>query len=117
MSFEQNIQQWVSIDNQIKLLNERLHELRDKKNALCENITAHVEENNLNHATVQISDGKLKFASTKIASPLTFKYVEKALGEIIRNPSQVKQIVDYLKAHRETKIVQEIKRIPFRTSE
>jgi hypothetical protein len=111
MSFEQNIQQWVSIDNQIKILNEKLAELREKKSKLCENITTHVEENNLKHATVQITDGKLKFAATKVASPLTFKYVEKTLGEVIRNPVQVKQIVEHLKNHREIKIVPEIKRI------
>ena len=110
MSFEQNIQQWVLIDNQIKLLTEKLSDLRAKKSALCENITSHVEENNLKNATVQISDGKLKFAATKIASPLTFKYVEKTLSDVIRNQSQVKQIVEYLKNHREVKIVPEIKR-------
>ena len=31
MSFEQNIQQWVAIDNQIKILNDRMKELREKK--------------------------------------------------------------------------------------
>ena len=39
MSFEGQIQQWVSIDNQLKGLNEKVKELRDKKNVLSENIT------------------------------------------------------------------------------
>lgn len=111
MSFEQNIQQWVLIDNQIKLLNEKIHELREKKTRLGENITNHVEENNLRNATVQISDGKLRFVNTKVSSPLTFKYVEKSLGEVIKNQTQVKQLVEYLKEKREVKVVPEIKRI------
>lgn len=111
MNFEQNIQQWVSIDNQIKLLNDKIHELRERKNQLGENITNHVEQNNLRNATVQISDGKLRFVNTKVSSPLTFKYVEKSLGEIIKNQTQVKQIVEYLKEKREVKFVPEIKRI------
>jgi hypothetical protein len=111
MSFEQNIQQWVSIDNQIRLLNDKIHELREKKNRLGENITNHVEQNNLRNATVQISDGKLRFVNTKVSSPLTFKYVEKSLGEVIKNQTQVKQIVEYLKEKREVKVVPEIKRI------
>ena len=110
MSFEQNIQQWVSIDNQIRLLNDKIHELREKKHDLCENITSHVEINNLRNATVQISDGKLKFVTTKVTAPLTFKYLEKSLGEVIKNQTQVKQIVEYLKNNREAKIVPEIKR-------
>ena len=111
MSFEQNIQQWVSIDNQIRLLNDKIHELREKKIRLGENITNHVEENNLRNATVQISDGKLRFVNTKVSSPLTFKYVEKSLGEVIKNQTQVKQLVEYLKEKREVKVVPEIKRI------
>lgn len=111
MSFEQNIQQWVLIDNQIRLLNEKIHELREKKTRLGENITNYVEENNLINATVKISDGKLRFVNTKVSSPLTFKYVEKSLGEVIKNQTQVKQLVEYLKQKREVKVVPEIKRI------
>jgi len=111
MSFEQNIQQWVSIDNQIKLLNDKIYELREKKSQLGENITNYVEQNNLRNSTVQISDGKLRFVNTKVTSPLTFKYVEKSLGEIIKNHTQVKKIVEYLKEKRDSKVVPEIKRI------
>ena len=110
MSFEQNIQKWVSIDNQIKNLNEKMKELRDQKTELSDNITTYVEKNNLSKATIQISDGKLKFANTKVQTPLTFKYLEKTLGEVINNETQVKQIIEYLKEKREYKIVPEIKR-------
>jgi hypothetical protein len=111
MSFEENIQQWVSIDNQIRLLSDKIHQLREKKHELSENINSHIENNNLKNATVQISDGKLRFVSTKVASPLTFRYVEKSLGEVIKDQNQVKRLVEYLKTNREIKIVQEIKRI------
>jgi hypothetical protein len=110
MSFEQNIQQWVSVDNQIKILTERLKELRDKKASLGENILQHAEKNNMDNSTIQISDGKLKFAKTRVASPLTFKYLEKSLSEVIRNENQVKQIVEYVKNKRDIKVVPEIKR-------
>jgi uncharacterized coiled-coil DUF342 family protein len=111
MTFEQNIQQWVSIDNQIRIYTEKIQELREKKHNLSENINSYVEQNNLKNATVQISDGKLKFVSNKVSSPLTFKYVEKSLGDVIKNQEQVKRIVDHLKSSRETKFVSEIKRI------
>uniref|UniRef100_A0A6C0HC32 Uncharacterized protein n=1 Tax=viral metagenome TaxID=1070528 RepID=A0A6C0HC32_9ZZZZ len=110
MSFEQQIQQWVSIDNKIRLLNDQIKELREKKTKLSDNLNDYAKENNLSNATIQISDGKLKFASTKVQSPLTFKYLEKSLGEIIKNENQVKQIVEYIKSKREVKVVSEIKR-------
>ena len=110
MSFENQIQQWVSLDNQLKQLNEKVKDLRDKRNNLEENITSYASENNLSNATVKISDGKLKFTNTKVQEPLTFKYLEKTLGEVIKNESQVKLIMEHLKQKRSVKIIPEIKR-------
>jgi seryl-tRNA synthetase len=110
MSFENQIQQWVSLDNQLKQLNEKVKDLRDKRNNLEENITSYASENNLSNATVKISDGRLRFTNTKVQEPLTFKYLEKTLGEVIKNESQVKLIMDHLKQKRAVKIVPEIKR-------
>jgi hypothetical protein len=110
MSFEEKIQQWVSLDNQLKIMNEKVREIRDKKTNLGNSINTYIETNNLSNATIQISDGKLKFVNTKVAPPLSFKYVEKSLGELIKNEAHVKHIVDYLKQKREYKVVPEIKR-------
>ena len=110
MSFEGQIQQWVSIDNQIKQLNEKTKELREKRNALEENITTYASNNNMSNATVQISDGRLRFINTKITEPLTFKYLEKTLAEVIKNESQIKLIMEHIKQKRNVKVVQEIKR-------
>ena len=110
MSFEQNIQQWVSIDNQLKQLNDKTKDLREKRNVLEQNITTYATNNNLSNSTVQISDGRLKFTNTKIPEPLTFKYLEKTLGEVIKNESQVKLIMEHIKQKRNVKVVPEIKR-------
>lgn len=110
MSFENQIQQWVQMDNQLKQLNEKTKELREKKNTLEKNITSYVSSNNLSNSTVQIGDGKLKFTNTKVPEPLTFKYLEKTLGEIIKNETQVQLIMEHIKQKRTIKIVPEIKR-------
>ena len=110
MNFESQIQQWVSIDNQIKQLNEKTKELREKKNTLEQNITSYASSNNLSSSTIQISDGKLKFQNTRIPEPLTFKYLEKTLGEVIKNESQIKLIMDHIRQKRNIKTVQEIQR-------
>ena len=75
MSIEQNIQSWVSIDNQIKLYNEKISELREKKCNLTEKIVEHASNNNLTKSVFQISDGKLKITETKVPETLTFKYL------------------------------------------
>jgi len=110
MSFENQIQQWVQLDNQLKQLNEKTKELRDKRNVLEQNITSYASTNNLSNATVKISDGKLKFVNTKVQEPLTFKYLEKTLSEVIKNESQVNLIMEHIRQKRAIKTVPEIKR-------
>ena len=110
MSFEQQIQQWITIDNQMKQLTDKIKELRDKKTTLNDAIFNHVENSNLSNSTVQISDGKLKFIKIKDTQQLTFKHLDTCLREIIKNEEQVNKIVDYVKNKREVKYVPEIKR-------
>lgn len=110
-AFEAQIKQWVLLDNQLKELNERTKEAREKRRKLEESLTTYASTNNLSNSTIQIGGGtKLKFATANVAEPLTFKYLEKALSQVIRNPTQVKQIVDHVKQNREIKTVPEIKR-------
>ena len=110
MSFEQNIQQWVAIDNQLKIIHDKTKELRDKKNALTEKINQHVETTQLSNSVVKITDGQIKFLKVKDTQQLTFKYLETCLTEIIKNEDQVKKIVEYIKNKREIKYIPEIKR-------
>jgi hypothetical protein len=110
MSFENEIKQWVQIDNQLKELNEHAKLLREKRNALEKNITTYAASNNLSNSTVQLSDGRLKFIDTKVAEPLTFKYLEKTLGEIIKDEKKVQLIMEHIKQKRAVRIVPEIKR-------
>lgn len=109
-SLENQIQQWVQIDNQLKQINEKTKEMREKRNTLEKDITTYASSNNLSNATVKINDGKLKFVSSKVPEPLTFKYLEKTLSEVIKNENQVKLIMEHIKQKREIKIVPEIKR-------
>jgi hypothetical protein len=110
MTFEQHIQQWVSIDNQMKQLTDQVKILRDKKNTLNDVILNHVDNSNLANSVIQISDGKIKFIKTKDTQVLTFKYLETCLHEIIKNEDQVNKIIEYIKNKRDVKYVAEIKR-------
>jgi len=107
MSFENQIQQWVSIDNQLRLASERVKELREKRTNITNELIA---KNTLNHNKIPISDGHLKIVSTRTSEPLTFTYLEKSLKEIIKNETQVKIILEHIKNSRATRSNIEIKR-------
>jgi septal ring factor EnvC (AmiA/AmiB activator) len=109
-NLEKTIQNWVELDNELKKLNEKSKDIRTRKNDVEDKIITYVEDNNMNNSIVNITDGKIKFCETKQTSPLTLGFLEKCLSEVIANQGQVKQIVDYIKSKRETKMVPEIKR-------
>ncbi len=110
MSFENNIKSWVSVDNQIKQLNDRVRELRDERLQLGNNIFQYVESEQLKNATVQISDGKLRFIESTQTSPLTLTFIKQCLTDCIKTPSDVETIMTYIKKTRIKKNVSEIKR-------
>jgi len=110
MSFENNIKTWVTYDNEIKELNNKLKKLREQKNNLTNDIFNYVNDKNISNTNIKINGGNLKFTNIKVTSPLTFKFITNCLNEIINNPEQVQQIIDYLKEKRENKYVEEIKR-------
>ena len=77
---------------------------------LVHDIGQHIETNQLEKATIQISDGKLRYVTTKTQSPISLKYLESCLSECIGNTEKVKAIMDYIKDNREVKETTELKR-------
>lgn len=110
-NFEQQLQQWITIDRQLKTINDKTKELRDKKNKLAEQINEHIENAELTNTSIKLSDGQVRFVKIKETQPLTFKYLETCLFEIIKSEEQVKKIVEYIKNKREIKYVSDIKRL------
>jgi CxxC motif-containing protein len=110
-TLELKIKRWVELDNKIKTTAEEVRDIRTEKAVINDEILEIIEEKQLSKATVNISDGKLKFVSSKTTAPLTLTYIEKCLSELITNGKQVEQIMTYIKKNRETKTTMEIKRV------
>ena len=110
-TLESKIKRWVELDNKIKESAEEIRDIRTEKLIINDEILEIVEEKQLGKATVNISDGKLRFVSAKHTTPLTLTYIEKCLGELITNKKQVEQIMTYIKKNRDTKTTMEIKRV------
>jgi uncharacterized protein YdcH (DUF465 family) len=110
-TLESKIKRWVELDNKIKETSDEVRDIRTEKAVINDEILEIIEEKKLGKATVNISDGKLRFVTTKHTTPLTLSYVEKCLGDLISNSKQVDQIMTYIKNNRETKTTMEIKRV------
>lgn len=108
--FQNKIKEWVSIDNKIKTVNEQLKVLREERNTKTDNILNYVDANNMGNSVVNITDGRLKFTSSRQTTPLTLKHVEECLEKCISDESQVKAVMNFIKESRPTKVVSDIKR-------
>lgn len=109
MDLDTEIKQWITINDQLKEYNERIKGLREKRTKLESNIINYAVTNNDN--SIKLDPFGLKIVNTNQAEPLTFKYLEKSLGEIIKSETQVKQILEHIKQKREIRKVFEIKQL------
>jgi len=111
MEFHNKIKKWVTLDNQVRLYNEKVKELRFERNEIADSVIEYANNNNLGNAIIEISDGKLRFNQTKLSSPLTFKLIKQCLNETISNPQDVEKIIQYIKEKRDFRYVKDIKRV------
>ena len=107
---ENNIKNWLLLDNKIKELNQKINELREKKNSYKNDIYEHISNNNLNNATIKIGNDYLKFVETKQYTPIYYKFLIKALKNCLTNENDIENIINYIKTNRESKIINDIKR-------
>lgn len=108
--FQNDVQKWVQIDNEIKRASSHVKTLRETRNNLSDKILSYADEHNLENAIIEISDGSLKFQNYKQTSPLTLKFIKTCLTECIDNENTVNNLMDYIKSKREFKIKNDIKR-------
>jgi len=109
MTLEEDIQKWVYLDNQLKVMNEKIKSIREKKSEYGEQILSFVKKNNKTNSIIQITDGLLKFNDTTVQQNLTFKYLESCLNDLFEK-NEVHRIITHVKNKRESNKQLDIKR-------
>jgi len=110
MSIENQLREWVAIDDKLRVMYENIKELRAKKTSLTASIQNNLSTNNIQNTKLPIGDGHIKLVNTRINEPLTFAYLDKSLRGIIKNEQQVQIIIDHIKNSRSSKTITELKR-------
>jgi hypothetical protein len=100
MEFEGNLQNWVSIDDNIQQRLLELKRLRQLKTECQTRIFNHVSTNPM-VGPISIPTGTLSFSNKKTMTPLSFKFIQTCLSECIPNDTQVEQLIQYIKDKRE----------------
>jgi hypothetical protein len=108
----ENVQKWVLIDKQLKIIHEKTKRLRDMKKELGKNITTFMASSTTNH-TIDITNGELKLYEKNEYEPVNLTYIKRCLSELIQDNSKVEYIMKYLKDNREMTTIKDIKRIEY----
>lgn len=101
MNYNEAIQKWVQYDNKIKEYNEKLKPIREYKKKLEEKIIDFTKSNYLNDHTIKISDGMITFKEQSHPTPLSIKFIEKCLHDIIPSVESVNKIIEYIVSQRQ----------------
>ena len=109
-SLEKYVQKWVLVDNQIQLLQEKTKTMREWKHKLTDKIVEIMENKGIEDKVFEIPNGELFLQEKREYSTLSFGYIEDCLQTLIPDPEQANFVLNYLREHREIKIVKDIRR-------
>jgi hypothetical protein len=101
---------WNSLDTKLRYIQEKTKEMREQKQVLTDEVRTYLETFSTPPRIMVDENTEIQLYDRKETTTLSFSYIEKCLGEIIKEKSQVDYIINYLKDQRETTIVKELKR-------
>ena len=108
--FIENTKQWVTLDSQLKIINEKTKAIREMKRQLTEKICEYKNNNNI-HNVIKLSDGELRFYEKREQTPLSFSYIEYCLEQILTDEEQIEFVMNYIRENREVSVTTDIKRV------
>ena len=108
--FENSMKKWLLLDTQIRLVNQKLREMRNEHGTLTKSVCEYIREHKMENRKIETSDSKIEYYEKQSHSSLSYSFLEKYLADIIPEEKTVDYIIEYLKSKRETKKTWDIKR-------
>ena len=112
-----NIQQWITIDNQIikmskkiKEINDEIKPIKDNRDILTNKITTFMREKNIEDNIITTSDGSIKFHESIVHAPITLKHLKICLLQYFDTEQDAEKLFDFIKNNRSHKTVCELNR-------
>lgn len=93
-TFRNNVLQWVEIDDNIKILRNKIKELSNDKKTFEESILTYLVQ--VEEESVVIKDGKLSKNVTKAKAPLKKDTIQKALVELIGDANKATTMTEHI---------------------
>jgi hypothetical protein len=104
------VKEWISIDNEIKLLQLELKKRKINKKKLNETLLEIMKSNDIDQ--LNIPDGELQYKKYKTRAPLSKKHLISSISNYFKNkdPELIKELSTFIMNTREIKEIENIKR-------
>ena len=105
----QQIKGWMANDNELRDLQNRVKELKDKRKSYADNLVEIMRKNEID--CFDINGGSLVYKKNKVKKPINAKTLMSTLKNYFTsNPVQAEEITKYVMDNREEQIKETIKR-------
>jgi rubrerythrin len=105
----QQIKGWMANDNEIREIQNRLKELKEKRKSYADNLVEIMRKNEID--CFDVNDGKLIYTKTKVKAPLNKNTLVSSLMKYFKDDDeQAKELTQYLLESREEKVKESIRR-------
>lgn len=107
--FREETQQWIHLDDEIKVLQKALNERKKAKNAITPHILEFMGKYEIQNMNVN-DGGALVYTKSVTTKPLTKDYVKAKLTEYLRSAQKAERVTDDIYSNREKQTTYRIKR-------
>ena len=76
MTFSDSIKKWVSIDDEIRQLNNKLKEKREERTQILGDLVNYKTRNNLDGKIIKYNSENLKFTSYRQYQAVTYEFIK-----------------------------------------
>ena len=105
----QHIKGWMANDNEIRDIQTRLKDLKDKRKVFADNLVEIMRKNEID--CFDVNDGKLIYTKTKVKAPLNKTTLAASLIKYFKDDDeQAKELAQFLLESREEKVKESIRR-------
>jgi hypothetical protein len=105
----QQIKGWMANDNEIREIQSRLKELKEKRKGYSDNLVEIMRKNEID--CFDVNDGKLIYSKTKVKAPLNKNTLVTSLMKYFKDDDdQAKELSQFLLNSREEKVKESIRR-------
>lgn len=99
--FTQGIKQWASYDSQIDMLNQKMKEIKGKRDALGGKLTSYMQQNDLTKTAFNFNSNRIIFKNEPKYSGLSYDFMFKCAQNYFGDAKKAQHFCEFVKSKRQ----------------